>query len=63
MSALSSFIHIGEVIAKADHVRDAVNKLRDGIPDDEWEALIDAQPLLGDLWCACIDLEDVLDRG
>jgi hypothetical protein len=63
MSALQSFLSIGRVIAQADEVRDAVVKIREGIPDEEWEALIDAHPLLEDLWCACLDLEDVLDRG
>jgi hypothetical protein len=63
MSALNSFLSIGRVIARADEVRDAVVKIREGIPDEVWEALIDAHPLLDDLWGACVELEDVLDRG
>lgn len=63
MSVLKSFLAIGEVISQADEVRDAVVNIREGIPDEEWDALIDAHPLLEDLWCACVGLEDVLDRG
>lgn len=63
MSALNLFLSIGKVIANADEVCDAVDKIREGIPDEEWEALINANPLLADLWSACVELENVLDRG
>jgi len=62
MSAVQSFLSLARVITAADDVKDAVVAIRDGIPDDEWEEIITAYPLVEALWCACVELEDVLER-
>jgi hypothetical protein len=62
MSAVQSFLSLARVITAADDVKDAVVAIRDGIPDDEWEEIITAHPLVEALWCACVELEDVLER-
>lgn len=62
MSIFSAYVHIGQIIAKADEVRDAVVNIRDNISNEEWDALIEANPLLEDLWTASLELEATLNE-
>lgn len=59
-SFLNSFISIGRVISAAADVETAMNNIRDGISNDKWQEMLNAEPLLEDLWNACADLESAL---
>lgn len=53
---------LGKVISSATEVARALQTMRDEIPDEQWEQLIEKHPSLDRLISACIDLEADLEQ-
>jgi uncharacterized protein Yka (UPF0111/DUF47 family) len=53
---------LGNVIDSAEDVVQALQAMRDEIPDEQWDQLADSYPALDRLISSCIDLEPSLDQ-
>lgn len=59
---ISGIQALGKVISSAENVVQALQTMRDEIPDEQWEQLIEKHPSLNRLISACIDLEADLEQ-
>jgi uncharacterized protein Yka (UPF0111/DUF47 family) len=53
---------LGNVIDSAEDVVQALQAMRDEIPDEQWEQLTTSYPSLDRLISSCIDLEASLEQ-
>ena len=56
MKSFAALVAISELVDSAKDVTAALQALRDGTTDEEWEAIID-NPLVDALISACMDVE------
>ena len=58
MNTLVAWIQaLGNVLDSAEDVVQALQAMRDEIPDEQWDQLCESYPALDRLISACIDLE------
>ena len=60
-TALKALAQTAVVIDSAESVVAALQALRDGTTDEQWEQLIEQNELLVNLICACVELEADLE--
>lgn len=61
MELANALLHLAHVVDAGAGVASAMEAIRAGYSDDEWEALEDAHPLIAELVSACVTLEDCLE--
>jgi hypothetical protein len=60
-AVLSAMVRTAHIIDAATRAVDALQSIRDEIPEDEFEALEMAWPQLADLMSAAVELEHLLE--